>query len=74
MSIWSSTCVILALEYISRKAVEGLGATSGGGGGPGKLQPLAPPPQNLGVHLTLFQPGEHIMPTTLLLAHPDFKT
>ena len=26
---------------------------------------------NLGVQLALFQPGGQIMPTTLLLAHPD---
>ena len=29
---------------------------------------------NLGVQLTLLQPVGHIMPTTLLLAHPDLKT
>ena len=34
----------------------------------------AEPTQNLGVHLTLLQPGGRIMPTTLLLAHPDLKT
>ena len=34
-------------------------------GGQGGLQPT----RNLGVHLTLFQPGGQIMPTTLLLAH-----
>ena len=28
----------------------------------------------LGVQLTLLQPGGQIMPTTLLLAHPDLKT
>ena len=31
-------------------------------------------PRNLGVQLTLFQPGGQIVPTTLLLAHPDLKT
>ena len=30
--------------------------------------------RNLGVQLTLLQPGGQIMPTTLLLAHPDLKT
>ena len=29
---------------------------------------------NLGVQLTLSQPGGQIMPTTSLLAHPDLKT
>ena len=29
---------------------------------------------NLGVQLTLLQPGGQIMPTTLLLAHPYLKT
>ena len=29
---------------------------------------------NLGVQLTLLQPGGQIMPNTLLLAHPDLKT
>ena len=30
--------------------------------------------RNLGVQLTPLQPGGQIMPTTLLLAHPDLKT
>jgi hypothetical protein len=29
---------------------------------------------DLGFQLTLFQPGRQIMPTTLMLAHPDLKT
>ena len=32
------------------------------------------PTRNLGVQLTLLQPGGQIMPTALLLAHPDLKT
>ena len=32
------------------------------------------PTRNLGVQLTLLKPGGQIMPTTLLLAHPDLKT
>ena len=32
------------------------------------------PTQNLGVQLTLLQPGGQIMPTTLLLAQSDLKT
>ena len=39
-------------------------------GGQGGLQPT----RNFGVQLTLLQPGGQIMPTTLLLAHPDLKT
>ena len=39
-------------------------------GGQGGLQPT----RNLGGQLTLLQPGGQIMPTTLLLAHPDLKT
>ena len=31
-------------------------------------------PTRMGFQLTLFQPGEQIMPTTLLLAHPELKT
>ena len=31
-------------------------------------------PQILAAQLTLSQPGGQIMPTTLLLAHPDLKT
>ena len=38
-------------------------------GGQGGLKPT----QNLGVQLTLLQPGGQIMPATLLLAHPDLK-
>ena len=38
------------------------------------VMPLADGPQNLGAHLTLLQPGGQIMPTTLLLVHPDLKT
>ena len=34
----------------------------------------AEPTRNLGVQLTLLQPGGQIMSTTLLLAHPDLKT
>ena len=30
--------------------------------------------RNLGAQLTLLQPGGQIMPTRLLLAHPDLKT
>jgi hypothetical protein len=37
-------------------------------GGQGK------PTRNLGAQLTLLQPGGQIMPTTLLLAHPDLKS
>ena len=40
-------------------------------GGQGGLQPTLP---TLGAQLTLLQPGGQIMPTTLLLAHPDLKT
>ena len=29
--------------------------------------------QNLRFHLTLFKPGRQIMPTTLLLVHPDLE-
>ena len=29
---------------------------------------------NFGIYLTLFQLGWQIMPTTLLIAHPDLKT
>ena len=36
----------------------------------GRIQPT----RNLGVQLTLSQPGGQIMPTTFLLAHPDLKT
>ena len=32
------------------------------------------PTWNFGVQLTLLQPGGQIVPTTLLLAHPDLKT
>ena len=32
------------------------------------------PTRNLVVQLTLLAPGGQIMPTTLLLAHPDLKT
>ena len=32
------------------------------------------PTRNLEVQLTLLQPGGQIMPTTLLLAHPDLKS
>ena len=39
-------------------------------GGQGGLKPT----RKLGVQLTLLQPGGQIMPTTLLLAHPDLKT
>ena len=38
---------------------------------PRGVAPLSP---NLGVQLTLFQPGVQIMPNALLLAHPDLKT
>ena len=38
--------------------------------GQGGLYPI----RNLGVQLTLLQPGVQIMPTKLLLAHPDLKT
>jgi hypothetical protein len=40
---------------------------SGGPGGP-------VPPNFLADQLTLSQPGEHIMPTTLLRALPNFRT
>ena len=36
----------------------------------GGLQPT----WNLGAQLTLLQPEGQIVPTTLLLAHPDLKT
>ena len=39
-------------------------------GGQGGLYPT----RNLGVQLSLLQPGGQIIPTTLLLAHPDLKT
>ena len=39
-------------------------------GGQGGLKPTL----NMVVQSTLLQPGGQIMPTTLLLAHPDFKT
>ena len=39
-------------------------------GGQGGLYPT----RNLGVQLTLLQLGGKIIPTALLLAHPDFKT
>ena len=39
-------------------------------GGQGGLYPT----QNFGVQLTLLQPGGQIMPTALLLVHPDLKT
>ena len=39
-------------------------------GGKGGFQPT----RNLEGQLTLLQPGGQIMPTTLLLAHPDLKT
>ena len=29
--------------------------------------------RNLGLQLNLFKPGGHIIPTKLLLAHPDLK-
>ena len=32
------------------------------------------PIRNLGVQLTLLQPGGQIMLTTLLLAHPEFRS
>ena len=42
---------------------------------PNTVMPLADgPTRNLGVKLTLLQPGGQIMLTTLLLAHPDLKT
>ena len=31
-------------------------------------------PEYMGFQLTLFQPGDQIMPTTLLLPPPDLKT
>ena len=52
------------LIYMRLLSVQG--RRNRGGGSP-------PPTQFLADHLTLSQPGGHIMPTTLLRATPDFQ-